>query len=180
MAEINIEKLREELYKVSKALFCIGETCVDVSKQHISEEYALNKIRGYLNDAGLYSRFKVDQLIEDCMVPFVINIPNEESYDWLKECLKYQPIQAYEINYPACCDGCSNNPKNGGFGICNCTLPYMQNPTNYTVHIGDGCMANNTNGYVYFADNLDDLKQHKAGANRISEAIERTSKYIKR
>jgi len=23
------------------------------------------------------------------------------------------------------CDGCSNNPKNGGSGICLCTLPYV-------------------------------------------------------
>ena len=25
-----------------------------------------------------------------------------------------------------CCKGCSNNPANGGSGICNCTLPYFE------------------------------------------------------
>lgn len=180
MAEINVEMLKEALYKVSKALFCIGEVCVDASKQHITEEYALNKIRGYLNDAHMWSRFQVDQLIEDCMEPIICNIPYEINNDWLNKYLKEQPLQTFEVSYPPCCDGCSNNPKNGGSGICNCTLPYMQNPTNYTVPIGDFCMANNTNGYVYFVNNVDDLKEHNANANRIAEAKERTEKYIKR
>ena len=26
---------------------------------------------------------------------------------------------------PSCCRGCWNNPRNGGSGNCNCTLPYM-------------------------------------------------------
>ena len=30
-----------------------------------------------------------------------------------------------EDSIPACCRGCSNHPRNGGSGICNCTLPYM-------------------------------------------------------
>ena len=25
-----------------------------------------------------------------------------------------------------CCENCSNNPKNGGSGVCNCTLPYYE------------------------------------------------------
>ena len=25
-----------------------------------------------------------------------------------------------------CCKNCSNNPANGGSGICNCTLPYFE------------------------------------------------------
>jgi hypothetical protein len=180
MADVNVEMLKESLYKVSKALFCIGEVCVDVSKQHISEEKALNKIRGYLNDAQMWSRFQVDKLIEDCMKPVVYNTFDEYNHDWLKQYLREQPLQTFEVSYPSCCDGCSNNPKNGGSGICNCTLPYMQNPTNYTVPSGDTCMANNTNGHVYFVNNVDDLKEHKANADRIAEAIERTQKYIKR
>ena len=28
-----------------------------------------------------------------------------------------------------CCKNCSNNPANGGSGICNCTLPYFEKNT---------------------------------------------------
>lgn len=28
-----------------------------------------------------------------------------------------------------CCKNCSNNPANGGSGICNCTLPYFEKST---------------------------------------------------
>ena len=28
-----------------------------------------------------------------------------------------------------CCENCSNNPNNGGSGICNCTLPYYEQST---------------------------------------------------
>lgn len=45
--------------------------------------------------------------------------------------------------------------------------------------IGDPCMANNTDGYVYFVGNVDALNEHNANANRISEAVERSKKYIK-
>lgn len=33
----------------------------------------------------------------------------------------------YFINMPkaSVCDGCPNNPKNGGSGVCLCTLPYL-------------------------------------------------------
>jgi hypothetical protein len=171
--------LKEKLYKVSKALFCMGEVCVDVSKQHISGRDALNKIRGYLNDAGMWSRFKVDQLIDDCMEQHVCNAFEEPDREWLKKALNEQPIQTLEINYPDCCDGCSNNPKNGGSGICNCTLPYMQNPTTYTVPYEDTCMANNIDGRVYFAADTKSLTEHKASHERIAEAVARTQKYIK-
>lgn len=87
MADINVDMLKESLYKVSKVLFCIGEVCVDVSKQHISETDALNKIRGYLNDAHMYSRFQVDQLIENCMKPVVTNAFDENQNDWLNKAL---------------------------------------------------------------------------------------------
>ena len=74
MADMNVELLKEKLYKVSKSLFCIGEACVEASKQHVSLEDALDKIRGYLSDSCMESRFQVDQLIEDCMEPIVSNI----------------------------------------------------------------------------------------------------------
>lgn len=176
MADINVEMLKEKLYKVASALFCIGETCVDVSKQHITEEKALDKIRGYLNDAGMFSRFKVDQLIEECMKPQTYNIFEEPQNDWLNKYLKESLLQTFEVNYPSCCDGCSNNPKNGGSGICSCTLPYMQNPVMYST--GDSCMANNIDGRMYFASNHS-LQEHKASANRISEAVERTKRFMK-
>lgn len=34
-------------------------------------------------------------------------------------------------NIPDCCKGCPNHPNNGGSGICNCTLPYLNNLNNY-------------------------------------------------
>lgn len=67
MANINIEMLKNKLYPVAKALFMIGETLVDESKQHISEQEALGKIRSYLREADVIcSRYSVDRLIEDC------------------------------------------------------------------------------------------------------------------
>ena len=181
MTDINIEKLRNELYKVSKALFGIGETCVEASKQHISEKEALSKIRVYLNDAGVWSRFMVDQLIENCMGPDVVNHFEEPAIDWLKKALQEQPIQIFDVNlrdvsFPSCCDGCSNNPKNGGSGICNCTLPYMQNPTIYTANHEDLCMVNNTGGYVYTTD----TKLTNTSTIDVMKAVERTKKYIKK
>ena len=66
MANINVEKLKEKLYPTASALFCIGEVCVDVSKQHISAEEAIDKIRGYLSNAEMFSRTRVDRIIADC------------------------------------------------------------------------------------------------------------------
>lgn len=98
--------------------------------------------------------------------------------EWQRNYLgKWIGIEPLEMDYPSCCDGCSNNPKNGGSGICNCTLPYMQNPTNYTVPSGDACMANNTGGYVYtISTKLPDALTQTAN---IEEAIKRIEKYIK-
>ena len=31
------------------------------------------------------------------------------------------------------CGGCSNHPRNGGSGICNCTIPYMSRKSPYTI-----------------------------------------------
>lgn len=49
----NLEKLTKDqlIYLIREydyAWFCIGETLVDQSKQHISDEYAFDKIRNYL------------------------------------------------------------------------------------------------------------------------------------
>lgn len=79
---------------------------------------------------------------------------------------------------PSPCVECSNNPKNGGSGICNCTLPYMQNPTTYMAS-EDSCMVNNIGGNAYFVTSLSDLTTHKASPDRIAEAVERTQKYLK-
>lgn len=43
--EVTIEELREELRKLYHSMFIIGEVCVEESKQHISSERAINKIR---------------------------------------------------------------------------------------------------------------------------------------
>ena len=120
MIEINVELLREKLYTVAKALFCISETCVEVSKMHISETDALDKIRNYLYDTDIIgSRYRVDKLIDDC---------TEQKYDeWQRKYLgEWVGIEWPKIDYPSCCDGCLNNPKNGGSGVCYCILGQMQ------------------------------------------------------
>lgn len=40
-----VEKLRSEIERYRHAAFIIGETCVEVDKQHITQEAALQKIR---------------------------------------------------------------------------------------------------------------------------------------
>jgi len=40
-----VEELLQEIEKYRHAAFVIGETCVDASKQHITPEAALQKIR---------------------------------------------------------------------------------------------------------------------------------------
>ena len=52
-----------------------------------------------------------------------INI-NPEQIEILKEISK-QGYLSSTFNSPECCRNCSNNPSNGGSGICHCTLPYM-------------------------------------------------------
>jgi hypothetical protein len=68
MANIDIDKLKEKLYPTASALFCISEVCVDVSKQHISAEDAIDKIRGYLGKAEIFSKAHVNRLIADCAI----------------------------------------------------------------------------------------------------------------
>lgn len=175
MADINAELLKEKLYPAAKALFIIGETLVDVSKQHISAEDAIDKIRSYMNDTDVIcSRYRVDKLIEECMTPHVYNYFEKEQDEFKRNYLgRWIGLESPQIDYPSCCDGCSNNPKNGGSGICNCTLPYMSNPVNYN---GTPDVRN----YMYYTTNATDLNNHKANADRITQAVERTQNYIRK
>lgn len=127
MVNINIEMLKNKLYPVAKALFMIGETLVDESKQHISEQEALGKIRSYLREADVIcSRYGVDRLIEDCVYTKpVSNTLDETENESLNNWLNTKPLICPDT-FLSVCDQCSNNPKNGGSGICNCTIPYMQ------------------------------------------------------
>lgn len=45
---LNKEQLVDLIDKLDRSQFLIGETCVDVSKWHISPEQGIDKIRGYL------------------------------------------------------------------------------------------------------------------------------------
>ena len=90
---------------------------------------------------------------------------------------KWIGLESFEIDYPSWCDGCSNNPKNGGSGICNCTLPYMQNQTTYTIPANDSCMANSTGGYVFTTSTK--LPDASTQTINVSDAVERIKKYIK-
>jgi len=49
---------------------------------------------------------------------------NPEQIEILKEISKQGYLSSF-FNSPECCRNCSNNPANGGSGICHCTLPYM-------------------------------------------------------
>lgn len=179
MAEINVEMLKEKLYPAAKALFIIGEILVDESKMHISAEDAIKKIRSYMRDTDVIcSRLCVDRLIAECMEPQIYNNFEKQQDEWLtKYWGKWIGLESPEINYPDCCDECSNNPKNGGSGICNCTLPYMQHPTLYN----DCCMtASNSTGAYIFGKEKSDADISKADANRIAQAKDNISKYEKR
>ena len=104
--------------------------------------------------------------------------------EWQRNYLgKWIGLDPLEVDYPDCCDGCSNNPKNGGSGICNCTLPYMQNPVMYSSNasVNDYCMTatTSTGAYIFGKEKSNVDQQPKADANRIAEAIERTKKYLK-
>lgn len=109
----------------------------------------------------------------------VVDDVKENYSEWKREYLgKWVGLELQKTDYPSCCDGCSNNPTNGGSGICNCTLPYMQDPIRYD--IGDFCMSNNTNGYMYVIDDMDSLKSYNDNTNIIAEAVERTKKYVRK
>ena len=183
MEDINIDLLKEKLYQVSKALFKISETLVDESKQHISEKDALIKICSLMHDADIIcSRYRVDRLIEDCMEPTASKVLDDKQTEWVRKYIGKWNLESPEITFPSCCDGCSNNPKNGGSGICNCTLPYMQNPITYEsdVSVDDCCEAVNFNQNV-FAVNEDFLDRiSKITHDDINTAVERIRPYINR
>lgn len=51
----NLDKLTKDdliylLREYDHTWFCIGEVLVDQSKQHITDEYAIDEIRGYLSE----------------------------------------------------------------------------------------------------------------------------------
>ena len=57
---------------------------------------------------------------------FSSNIYQEKTYDdVLGKYLSWTYV-------PDCCRTCSNHPSNGGSGICNCTLPYMDKSAPFT------------------------------------------------
>lgn len=63
-------------------------------------------------------------------IPYV---PPEQEESYLAE--------SFQI-MPECCRNCSNHPRNGGSGICNCVLPYMtqtgdSSVVSMTPNIGD-------------------------------------------
>ena len=87
MADINVEMLKEKLDPVAKALFIISETLVDVSKQHISAERAIDKIRSYMHETDVIgSRYRVDKLIEECMTHKIYNTSKDQQESWIKKC----------------------------------------------------------------------------------------------
>lgn len=56
------------------------------------------------------------------------NITPLKPWSW-EEILKDYNISSFGYK---CCENCPNSPKNGGSGICNCVLPYFENPFVYT------------------------------------------------
>lgn len=55
----------------------------------------------------------VERPVDVVRIPYV---PPEPEKSYLAESLQ---------TIPDCCRNCSNHPRNGGSGICNCVLPYM-------------------------------------------------------
>lgn len=43
--------------------------------------------------------------------------------DWI---IPFKSFYAKETLLDDPCQGCSNHPKNGGSGVCHCTIPYMR------------------------------------------------------
>lgn len=121
---INIELLKSKLYPVANALYMISETLVDESKQHMTAQAALDIIRSYLHETDVIcSRYKVDQMIDECTgeKPITNVLEEKPSLNFLN----------FNIDTPSVCDKCPNNIKNGGSGICHCTLPYFSRTVLY-------------------------------------------------
>ena len=108
----------------------------------------------------------------------------EPAYDdLLEKAQEYLKELDFVKTYYDVCDSCSNNPKNGGAGICNCILPYMQNSTPYSPTCVDdsSCMVNNIEGrpFIFGKEKSNTENTGVADADRISEAVERTKKYLR-
>lgn len=71
-----------------------------------------------------------------------------------------------------------------GWAYCNGDCKSCREPrviaSNHTTTSDDFCMANGINGYVYFVDDVDKLKEHIANAKIVADAVERTNKYKRR
>lgn len=107
-----------------------------------------------------------------------------EYNDLLEKAQKYLKELDFAQQYYDVCDGCSNNPKNGGSGICNCTIPYFDNPIMYSATCIDdsSCAVNNIEGrpFVFGKRKPNSDTVGLADANRIAESKERIQKYEKR
>jgi len=76
--------------------------------QEIEDEIVGEELEGYWEDD------------EGNLHPIIrINQPPIQ-YSW--------PTYSYD-----CCENCSNNPKNGGSGVCFCTLPYYMNQSTVSI-----------------------------------------------
>lgn len=51
----------------------------------------------------------------------------KESYKIEHTVVEYPMFEVVDYDDP--CSRCSNHPRNGGSGICHCTIPYLRNPT---------------------------------------------------
>ena len=65
---------------------------------------------------------KLDRLID--VIEKCFDKPDNSPYQYPME----KPMGEWGY-VPKCCENCSNPPKNGGSGICNCTLPYFAENT---------------------------------------------------
>lgn len=92
-------------------------------------------------DEGLYQEIEdeiVKEKLEEVVAPlqpwdYLKRI--EEFEEWSRKEMEENPIRIKEHVYfpyytiPDCCKMCPNHPSNGGSGVCQCTLPYINQPT---------------------------------------------------
>lgn len=60
-------------------------------------------------------------------------------------------------NFPSVCERCSNNPKNGGSGICHCVLPYMNQITAKEGSWTYITTTSTSSPYTYVSNEYDDI-----------------------
>ena len=95
---------------------------------------------------------KIQEITRDALVK---SIPTPDS--------PYIPF----VGTPNCCKNCSNHPSNGGSGICNCTLPYYENPIKWGVQ-GNMTISNWVKLYddaTLVCLNYDKMTNHKENNN---------------